>query len=364
MKIVIVGGGYAGSIAANRVAKKVKDAEITVINPRPEFVERVRLHQQIAGTGTADTPLTDILSAGIHSQVGSVDKIGDGSLVLEDGSALYFDYALIAVGSTVDAPSGTIPVSTWEGAQQAHTELAALPKAATVTVIGGGLTGVETATELAEARSDIHVRLISKGVATSLSARGQARVRKALDRLGVEVIEDTAWETAPGSDGHGGIVRLGSGAELTSDLTLWALFGNVPHLAGRSGLEVNDQGRAIVDEYLRSVSNPRIFAIGDCAAVPGSRMSCATAMPQGAHAADNIAREIEGRALKAYSMGYAGQCVSLGRKDAILQLTNRNDQPRRVHLAGRSTAAIKEVVCRYAKFGSRTATYTWIPGSR
>src|SRR5437016_4506761 len=45
MKIVVVGAGYAGMLAPNRLVKKVKAAEITVINPRPGFVERVRLHQ-------------------------------------------------------------------------------------------------------------------------------------------------------------------------------------------------------------------------------------------------------------------------------------------------------------------------------
>jgi len=57
MQVVVVGGGHSGTLVANRVAKKVKDGKITVINPRPDFVERVRLHQQIAGTYSAATPL-------------------------------------------------------------------------------------------------------------------------------------------------------------------------------------------------------------------------------------------------------------------------------------------------------------------
>ena len=56
MKVVVVGAGYAGTIAANRLAKKAREARITVVDPRPGFVERVRLHEQIAGTGSAATP--------------------------------------------------------------------------------------------------------------------------------------------------------------------------------------------------------------------------------------------------------------------------------------------------------------------
>jgi NADH dehydrogenase FAD-containing subunit len=65
-----VGGGYAGTIAANRLPKKVSDAEITVVNPRPDFVERVRQHEQIAGTGAAATPLAVILRERITARLG------------------------------------------------------------------------------------------------------------------------------------------------------------------------------------------------------------------------------------------------------------------------------------------------------
>ena len=70
MKILVVGAGYAGTIAANRLAKKLKEAHITLINPRTDFVERVRLHQQIAGTGSATTPLRDMLRDGVVTEEG------------------------------------------------------------------------------------------------------------------------------------------------------------------------------------------------------------------------------------------------------------------------------------------------------
>src|SRR5688572_4520287 len=116
MKIVVVGAGYAGTLAANRLVRKVKSAEITVINPRPDFVERIRLHQQLAGTGAAATPLASMLRDGITSRVGTVDKVGDGSVTLDDGRSLDFDYAFLAVGSTVQPMRGTVAVGTWEGA--------------------------------------------------------------------------------------------------------------------------------------------------------------------------------------------------------------------------------------------------------
>ncbi len=187
MKVLVIGAGYAGTIAANRLKKKSPDVDITVVNPRSEFIERVRLHEEIAGTGAAATPLTSILSDGISLRTGSVQKVGDGVVALDDGETLSYDYLFLAVGSTVSPIPGTTPVGTWEGAVQARESLAALPAAGTVTVIGGGLTGIETASELAEARPDLAVRLVADTLGESLSAGARKRVRKALERLKREV---------------------------------------------------------------------------------------------------------------------------------------------------------------------------------
>ncbi|HEY9390950.1 MAG TPA: FAD-dependent oxidoreductase [Mycobacteriales bacterium] len=354
MKVVVVGAGYAGMLAANRLARKVKTAEITVINPRPDFVERVRLHQQIAGTGAAATPLASMLREGITSRVGTVDKIGDGSVTLEDGAGFDFDHAFLAVGSTVLPMRGTVPVGTWEGAEQARVALAALPVGSTVTVIGGGPTGIETAAEVAGARPDVRVRVVGSSVAGNFSHRARQRVRAGLERLKVDIVDDSVTEVAAGTGDFDGVVHLQSGRAFASDLTLWAIVAGVPDLAARSGLEVDSEGRALVDEFLRSVNDERIFVVGDCAAVPGSRFACQTAVPQAAHAVNTLARLIEGRKPKPYSLHYRARCVSLGRKEAVGQFTRPDDTLRRIYVTGRTAAVVKEMASRGARYGART----------
>ncbi|MGW0731147.1 NAD(P)/FAD-dependent oxidoreductase [Streptomyces sp. NPDC002851] len=379
LKVVVVGAGYAGTMAANRLAKRVPGAEITVVNPRPDFVERVRLHEQIAGTGRAATPLDAMLGEGIGTRIGAADEIGDGKVLLEDGTSLAFDYLFLAVGSTADPMPGTVPVGTWEGAEHARTAWAGLSAADTVTVIGGGLTGIETAAELAGAGGP-RVRLVAPELAPGFSPGARRRVHRVLERLGVELVTDTVEKVekaervekaeevetvvSGAEGGRGDTVRLGSGAEFVSALTLWGIVSGVPDLAARSGLPVNDEGRVLVDAYLRSVDDPRVFAVGDCAAVPGARMACATAVPQAAHAADTLARIVKGRAPQPYSMGYVGQAISLGRKDAVMQVTRRDDTVRPLYLTGRSAAVAKEGVCRAAKAASRTGVYAWLPGPK
>lgn len=358
MHIVVIGAGYAGAGAANRLAAKMTGTRITVVNPRPDFIQRVRLHEQLAGTGSAAIPLTEMLRPGITLRVAAADKIGDGTVALDDGTDLAFDHLLLAVGSTAQPLPGTIPVATWEGAERARIALADLPADRVVTVIGGGLTGIETAAEIAEARPDLRVRLVSGTLGASLSRGGQRSARRGLERLGVECVRGEIDHVDATS------VHLRSGTALDTDLTLWAVVSGVPELAARSGLAVDAGGRALVDAHLRSVTDPRVFVIGDCAAVPGARMACATAGPQGAHAADTLARMIEGRAPRPFSMASVGQALSIGRRDAVLQATRGDDTPLPLHLARRPAAVAKERIVRYAAHAARTGNAVWLRGRK
>ncbi|MGW6421913.1 NAD(P)/FAD-dependent oxidoreductase [Nocardia sp. NPDC055053] len=353
MKIVVVGSGYSGTLVANRIDRKLKDADITVVNPRPDFVERVRLHQQIAGTRAVNTPLTDMLREGITARIGTVDKIGDGSVSLTDGGRIDFDYAFLAVGSTAAPMPGSIPVGTWEGAQQARVALAALAPGSRVTVVGGGPTGIETAAEIAEARPDLSVRLVGSAVAGDLSAGGYRRVRTGLERLTVAIVDDEVSEIHSGTGQFDGVVQLRSGRELASDLTLWAIVSEVPDLAARSGLEIDRRGRVVVDEFLRSVGDERIFAVGDCAAVPGARFACYTALPQAIHGADNLARVIKGRTPKAHAFPYWARGVWLGSGNAVAQLTHADDSLRDASFGGRSAVVLKELATASAFASAR-----------
>ncbi|MFD4367251.1 NAD(P)/FAD-dependent oxidoreductase [Rhodococcus sp. NPDC058521] len=364
MKIVVIGAGYAGTIAANRLARKCKDAEVSVINPRAEFVERVRLHQQIAGTGSATTPLIEMLRKNVDIQLGSVDKIGDGALRLDDGTSIRFDYLIVAVGSTVSPLPGTVAVGTYEAAVVAGASLSDLPAGKTVTVIGGGPTGIETAAEIAESRPDVHVRIVGQTIGATLSPAAQRRVCEDLGRMNVQIVQDVVDEVRTMETPLGGTVVLRSREELHSDLTLWAVVADVPELVASSGLAVDASGRAVVDEYLRSVTDERIFVVGDCAAVPDARFACATATPQGAHAAGSIIRIAKGHKIRKFSMGYTGQALSLGRRNGLLQACRRDDTPRRLFVTGIPGAVSKEGVNRYAKYGSRTANYVWLPGRK
>ncbi len=84
--VLVVGGGYAGTMAANRLRLRT-DIDITVVNPRPDFVQRIRLHQLAAGSGTAAVDYSELLGEGIRLVVDGADLIetADSTVLLTSG---------------------------------------------------------------------------------------------------------------------------------------------------------------------------------------------------------------------------------------------------------------------------------------
>jgi hypothetical protein len=121
------------------------------------------------------------------------------------------------------------------GPGRARTALADLPGGRAVIVIGGGLTGIETASEIAFGRPDLRVRIVGQTLAAGLSAGTRQRVCTGPDRLNVEVVEDPVTQIAPGAGEAGGdMVRLGSRPRFSSDLTLWAIITRTGPCCSRS----------------------------------------------------------------------------------------------------------------------------------
>lgn len=335
--VLVVGAGYAGVTAANRIAA-AQAAEVTVLDPRDEFVERIRLHHLAAGSGAATVPLRRVLDPRVRTRRARVTAIGDGVVTLDDGDLLRFDRLVYTVGSGGGpAPCDGHRVDTLEGANRLHDAVAALPDGRVVAVVGGGLTGVETATEIAVARPGLTVRLVTDtDVAAGIGERGRDRVRSRLRELGIALGEHTAV-TGP--------------ADLGADLVIWATRPGVPDLARSSGLPVDDDGRLLVDATLSSVGDPRIVGAGDAVVAPPEvgfvRASCQAAVPLGAAAARTVTAGLAGRRAPAASVAYQAQCLALGPGAAVVQLVDSRDRPRRLTVGGRTGALVKEQVCRY-----------------
>jgi NADH dehydrogenase len=350
--IVVIGGGYAGVLAANRL-RRDPDVEVTVANPRRAFVERIRLHQMVAESGSATLDLAGMLDSGVRLMVDTAVQIdADRRAVrLGSGGVLSYDYLIYAVGSTGAVPVAVpgarqfaYPIGELEQAERLQGAIGRLPSHAPILVVGGGLTGIEAAGELAEQRPDLKVTLLCGGVlAPSVGGPARRSVRRQLSRLGVEVLDD-AVVAELGCD-H---AWLTDGRVLASAVTVWTAGFGVPDLATLSGLTTDGLGRLVTDATLTSVDDIRIVAAGDAAAPAGQplRMSCQAAMPLGATAADTVLDRIAGANPKPIDQGFVVQNISIGRRGATVQFTHRDDSPRRSYVGGRVAALIKEAVCK------------------
>lgn len=349
-EVVVVGGGYAGVMAANRLTQR-DDVSVTLLNPRPAFVERIRLHQLVGGSHDALVDYRDVLGGGVRLVADAATRIDVArrSVSLATGGTIGYDYLIYAVGSgsadpRVPGAADAHPIAGLEEAERLRSALDAAPATAAVTVVGAGPTGIETAAELAETGRVVTL-VCGEVLGPYLHPRGRRAVAGRLAALGVTVLEGVdATVTAVTPDA----VQLGGGRELRSEVTIWTAGFGVPDLARRSGLRTDAVGRLLTDETLTSVDDVRVVAAGDSAAPSDLpfRMSCQAAGPLGAHAADTVLRRIAGVEPAPIALGFVGQCVSLGRRSAVFQFAHRNDTATGFHVGGRPGAKLKELVCR------------------
>ncbi|MGB3482679.1 MAG: FAD-dependent oxidoreductase [Mycobacterium sp.] len=370
-RVIIIGGGYAGVLAANRLTQR---CAVTLVNPRPEFVERIRLHQLVAGSDDAVAQFggpDGLLHADVEMVVDTAACIDTAArrVLLGSGAELDYDFLVYAVGSTGTVPAGVpgaaefaYPLSELEQALRLRGRLADVPASAPVLVVGGGLTGIEAAAEFAEAGRA--VTLVTNVLGPSLSAGGRRSVTKRLRALGVHILDGAAVARV-GAD----TVELTDGRSLPATVTVWTTGFGVPDLASASGLATDDTGRLLVDETLTSVTDPRIVAAGDAASPSGLplRMSCQAALPMGAQAANTVLARIAGSDPADLNQAMTGQCISLGRDGGTIQLAHTDDTVRNLYIGGRAAAFIKEQVCKgtlsfLRKEAQKPGSYFWLKG--
>jgi NADH:ubiquinone reductase (H+-translocating) len=373
-RVVVVGGGYAGVIAANHLRQR-PDVDVTLVNPRPEFVERIRLHQLVAGSDDAVVDFAEILAPGIELVIDAATRIDTAARQVElfTGAPLPYDYLIYAVGSgsgaatVAGADQFAYPMGDLEKAKRLAARLGELHYGAPVCVVGAGPTGIETAAELAEQGRTVTL-VCGPVLGPYLSTPGRRSVTKRLRKLGVEIVDGPgAMVGAVESDA----VVLDGGRRLPSAVTIWTAGFGVPDLASRSGLRTDAIGRLLTDETLTSIDDEWIVAAGDAAAPSGEplRMSCQAAIPLGAQAANTVLAHIAGERPARISQAFTGQCISLGRGAGTIQIARTDDTPLPLYIGGRTAAAIKEAVCKgtvgfLRREARKPGSYFWLKGGR
>jgi NADH dehydrogenase len=203
----------------------------------------------------------------------------------------------------------------------------------TVVVIGGGLVGVELVGELTAfvdevvrfypriRRDEVRFRLFEAGprILPEIDAELAAAATRVLERRGVGIHVSTAVRSI-----EPGRVRLAADAIEAGTVVLTA--GIVPSAVASSMPVARDQrGRIAVDATMRSRSHPQVWALGDCAAIPGPDGRPYPALAQHAirearHLAENIAATIDGGVPSAFLFRSLGTMASLGHTRAVARV--------------------------------------------
>ncbi len=379
-RILVIGAGYAGLLFTMRLAGKVarQNVHIALVNDSDTFTERPHLPEFATNQEIKWRSLPQILRRTqvqfIQGRVTSIDPARH-EIVVEDQQHtqhMEYDYLVYALGSVTDrqsvpgvaqyaytlAPSGPLSAAalreTLPSVQARHGH---------VVVCGGGATGIETAAEVATAYPDIKVHLVTRGPFNHfLNKTVASSIRRSLTRMGVEIIDQT---TVAAVRKHS--VVLDQTGEIPCDLCVWTGGFVAPPLAREAGLAVNERNQIVVDPFLRSISHPEIYAIGDAAhprekpGVSVVRMSAVTATIMGAHGADCLSAVLRGKTPRPLSFAYLGQGIALGRHNAIGFNNYPDDKPFPPYFTGWLGYLIREGFVRYlAAATQRPGIFVWL----
>ena len=366
-RILVLGAGIAGLLFTLRLSGKIdrSSVQITLVDEADTFIIRPRLHEFATHQRIFSRPFREILRKTpvqfLQGRVTGLDPSQHRIMVLDPQQQqheLGYDYLVYALGSMTDRQN--VPgVDQYAYSLSARGPFSAsalrerLPeieaRGGQVVVCGGGATGIETAAQVASVYPHIKVSLVTHGsLARSWNKSVADVIRRRLVSLGIEIVEQSHVRAVRAQS-----VVLEGGRELASDLCIWTTGFVVPPQAREAGLAVNERDQILVDPFLRSVSNPEIYAIGDAASpvedpgVSHVRMSAYTALIMGAHGADCVSAMLSGKTPKPLSFAYLAQTIALGQHNAMFLTLSADDQARPPYITGRVGAFTREVFIRF-----------------
>ena len=350
-RVVILGAGFGGLTAARKMASF---ADVTIVD-RHNFQTFLPLLYQVSTAGLAADhvahPIRGALrKTGIQFRMGTPISVDhkNKSVKLDSSEVLDFDYLVVALGSAT-ADFGIPGVAEHAlGMKSVHEALTIRAEVLrrfedlcrfedetifSISVVGGGPTGVEMAGAFAElvrgplkhdqahAAAHIKINLIEAGprilpmFLEKLSARG----KEDLEKLGVTVHLNTAVkEIKPRS------IDVSDGSKIPSEVTIWAAGVKGEPTGAKLNLPLVNT-RIDVENTLQVKNYPHIFAIGDIAGFIGENgrmlpMVAPVAMQQGRHVARQIKSLNSGQDLKPFKYVDKGSMATIGRHKAIVEV--------------------------------------------
>ncbi|MEO3713848.1 nitrite reductase large subunit NirB [Roseateles flavus] len=283
MKLVMVGNGMAGVRTLEELLKIAPDLyEITVFGaePHPNY-NRILLSPVLAGEQTLDeivlNPLSWYEEQGITLHLGkAVTEIDRRRRVVRaaDGTEAAYDRLLIATGSTpfiLPVPGKELDgVIAYRDIADTQAMIEAATRYRHAVVIGGGLLGLEAANGLMLRGMDVTVVHLGDWLLErQLDEQAGSLLRESLIQRGLKFRLGTQTEALIGDEnGRVSQVRFKDGTVIPAQLVVMAA-GIRPNTALAESAGLLCQRGVVVSDTLQTVTDPRIYAVGECAAHRG-----------------------------------------------------------------------------------------------
>jgi NADH dehydrogenase len=343
--VVVLGSGYAGTGAIKQLESELDDeADITWVSDVDHHLVLHESHRCIRDPSIREKitfDVAEIKSPSTRFVQGRVEAVDcdDRSVTLEDGSTIAYDYLLVGIGSRtaffgIDGlEEHSLTLKSLDDALEIHDAVAEAAREASredpaqIVVGGAGLSGIQSAGEIAEYRDEhrapLEVHLVEglDEVFPNNDATVQRKLRTLLDEKDVRVhtgefIGEVDDET----------VYAGDEKELDHDVLLWTGGITGREAAATAEIDCHDRDDRIEAGRDFRTSDERVFAIGDAALIdqPGDQPAPPTAQAawQAAEVAgENIARAIRGQPLKQWTHDDKGTLISVGEKAVAHDVT-------------------------------------------
>lgn len=357
-RVLIAGGGYAGMTAAVTLAHRMRPGdgvEIVLVTPRP--YQQALSELDLVAAGTPRPQFAELWHAAVfrglpikvcYERLENVDaarcavslgpegaptvEVPYWRLVIATGAVPMLppvpglaDHAL-TMWSVPDALELQRRIGKQFGRASTQPEPETRRADLSITVIGGGATGVEIMGTIAAMLprmirraghdpSDLRLTLIEgrPDILYDLQPTQRERAKRRLRAMGVDVaLGDMVSEI------DGDVVRLASGRTIPSPVLVWCGGARADPDAANWGLEVDSSGRLLAEPTLKARGCDCAYVVGDVAAFRDPKtgrilpMLAQFAIREAAHAADNVLREARGEECRPFEPHQHGEFVSVG----------------------------------------------------
>ncbi|MCF0058613.1 NAD(P)/FAD-dependent oxidoreductase [Dyadobacter sp. CY356] len=356
MKVVIVGGGFAGINLALSLAHNIK-FQVTLVDKSDHHIFTPFLYQLAAGIfkpGDVSFPFLKMFSGKENLKFHSGELVevspAENKIILTNG-ILEYEYLIVATGSQIQFQGNqnllkkAFGIATVEDALALKNHLVKQfetvdnhGKVQKLVVVGGGSSGVETSamlaqwlvdieatTKLSKAKPEIYLIEKSGSLLASMDVKFQKHAYHSLTELGIKILLNCHVR-----DYLDDMVLLSSGEQFETKTVIWTAGIKASKFNGFVLEAYGPENRLVVDSFNKVVGTYNVFAIGDVSIqkpenLPNSYPQVAqVAIQQGQNLAENFQLMAERKTLKEFVFKEAGSAIVLGKRKAIANTSRPN----------------------------------------